>query len=266
MIKCIIFFIPFCFFSHLIFPQTNSILNLQNEIKTSWNEFEQNDLFAEEGQNNVLPVFNPGDDGGMPLLGSWLLGVSGDVSFPFGKDFKEFAGTGFSGHFSAGYLFLKNFLVSLSVGYVKFGEKSQSLDFGLAKITQGNEITQNFSQIPILVGGEFYPDLGPDCLGLGCLSGGIFNPYVGLDFGYFAQKYTYKSTYSYGGFTESYEESESEGKFGIVPKIGALYGIGPNVNLKAGVSLNYIFHKAADQGGSNINYLSLNFGASYNFK
>ncbi len=227
-----------------------------------------NSLFKKSNfdPQSELTVDQTTPDGSAMLPGSWMVGVLADVSFPFGDSFKNFAGTGFSGHLFVGYSVVKAFQVTLRAGYVKFGEKSQDFSF-LGKIEQeGYTVNQNFSQVPILLGGYFTPELDPSCLGGpgSCFSGNLFHPYVGINFGMFIQNYKWEQNYSYGGMTETYEETESDTKFGIVPSVGSYYDVSPNIRLNLGLEWAYIFHEA-EEGESNINYLSINFGGAYNF-
>jgi len=240
-----------------------------------FNSFSQGKRFSSDNPSNEelnpvsqseLTFDQTAPDGSAILPGSWMIGVLADVSFPFGDAFKNFAGTGFSGHLFIGYSVVKAFQVTMRVGYVKFGEKSQDFSF-LGKIAQeGYTVNQNFSQVPILLGGYFTPELDPSCLGGpgSCFSGSLFHPYVGVNFGMFIQNYKWEQNYSYGGMTQTYEETESDTKFGIVPSVGSYYDVSPNIRLNLGLEWAYIFHEA-EVGESNINYLSINFGGAYNF-
>ncbi len=128
---------------------------------------------SEATSTNDLPTKLPGDEGKL-IPGSIMIGLLGDITFPFGEDFKKYAGTGWSGHVYGGYSFLNTLQFTLKVGYIKFGE--QDVDFSqLAKTTQ-EEYTQTLtnSQIVILLGIIYTIGLDPSCLGLpNCITGGV---------------------------------------------------------------------------------------------
>jgi hypothetical protein len=227
---------------------------------------------SEATSTNDLPTKLPGDEGKL-IPGSIIIGLLGDVTFPFGEDFKKYAGTGWSGHVYAGYSFLNTLQFTLKVGYIKFGE--QDVDFSqLAKTTQ-EEYTQTLtnSQIAILLGIIYTIGLDPSCLGLpNCITGGSLLPYVGFQIGpffktwksivtlpfYEANKSLQKSAQTSG----TTEETESSTIFGIVPTIGAYYGITDKIRLNVGLEYSYLFEEA-DIGASNINFLSVFAGFGF---
>jgi hypothetical protein len=218
---------------------------------------------------NQIPTGQAPADLSSLIPGSLMLGVLADVSFPFGEDFKKYAGTGFSGHLFAGYSILNTLMITLKAGYIKFGE--EEVDFGLDKISQEEfSATQTNSQVPLLLGLFYTPGLDPTCLGAAgsCLSGGLISPFIGLQFGPFFKTYTYKSEYNYQYFgkvsetAEVIESSESSTIFGLVPTIGTFYSLSENIRLVGSVEYNYLFEEA-DVDAANISFLSINLGAAY---
>ena len=207
-------------------------------------------------------------------VGTFMLGAVADVSFPFGEEFKAYSGTGFSGHILAGYSVLNNLLLTLKVGYIKFGEQDIDLG-GFAKISQdGYSATATNSQVPLLFGAYFTPGLDPTCLGGSgnCFSGNLFSPYVGLQAGLFFKTYTFNSTYPYGEYGDSFqqvpdthEENENSTIFGLVPTVGTFYSLSEDINLNVSAEYNYLFEEA-DVDAANISFLSINLGVLYKFK
>ncbi|MCW8803255.1 MAG: hypothetical protein OQK57_02565 [Ignavibacteriaceae bacterium] len=206
-------------------------------------------------------------------VGTFMLGAVADVTFPFGEEFKAYSGTGYSGHIIAGYSVLNNLLLTLKIGYIKFGE--QDVNFGgFAKIAQEEySATATNSQVPVLIGIYFTPGLDPTCLGNpgSCFSGSLLNPYIGLQGGLFFKTYKLISSYVYGGLGDSYQQfsdseeyTESSTIFGIVPTAGTFYSLSDKVRLSASIEYNYLFEEA-DVDAANISFLSINFGAVYNF-
>jgi len=143
------------------------------------------------------------------LSGLFLIGLSFDISFPIGDDFSNFAGTGFSGHAFVAYMVARSLMLTLSVGYIKFGDTDFSQDFG-----DGFSSTQtnSHSQIPILFGFNYLFNMK-----------GALRVYVGLALGLFLLCDTFTFTNTFFGQTESGEQSESSSKFGIVPRAGIMY-------------------------------------------
>jgi len=100
-----------------------------------------------------------------------MIGLLGDVTFPFGEEFKNYAGTGWSVHAFGGYSVLNSLILTAKVGYIKFGEVET--DFGLLeKVSAVNEGSiQSNNQLIISLGMQYLlGGLGQSCLGL--LSGG----------------------------------------------------------------------------------------------
>jgi len=239
-------------------PSDISIIS-QNKIEISEPE---SDL------NSDLPADLPNDITKL-IPGSFMIGLLADVSFPFGEDFKKYAGTGFSGHVFAGYSVLNTLLLTLKVGYIKFGEKETNLG-GFAKITQEEyTITETNSQIPILLGGQYTFGIDPSCMS--CISGSLAQPYVGFQLGFFFK--TYKQTFNFPDYflgkisqtTATSEETSTSTIFGIVPTVGTYYDISENIKLNFSLEYSYLFEEA-DVGASNISFLSINAGAAYSFK
>jgi hypothetical protein len=163
-------------------------------------------------------------------------------------------------------------LLTLKIGYIKFGEQDIDLD-GFAKISQGeNSSTATNSQIPILFGIYFTPGLDPTCLGgsSNCFSGNLINPFIGLQVGLFFKKYIFRSSYFYELLGDSFqqlsdfEETETSKIFGLVPTAGTFYSLSDKVRLNVSIEYNYLFEEA-DVDAANISFLSINFGAVYNF-
>lgn len=239
------------------FAQQNTAdLNFQNSEKSQINF------------QNQMPTGQVPADISSLVPGSLMLGVLGDVSFPFGEDFKKYAGTGFSGHVFAGYSILNVLLLTVKAGYIKFGE--EEIDFGLEKVSQEEfSATQSNSQVPLLFGIFYTPGLDPGCLGApgSCFSSALISPFVGIQCGPFFKTYTYKSEYNYflgkvSETAETFESSESSTIFGIVPTIGTFYSLSENVRLIGSVEYNYLFEEAAVDA-ANISFLSINLGAAY---
>jgi len=175
------------------------------------------------------------------VKGLMLLGVLGDVSFPFGdadSGFKHIAGTAWSGHVEFSYFVSPVFRIMLRAGYTNFGKQSDS---GTEDLGFGDPATYSyedtFSQIPILVGGYYMFQTG---------SG--FKPYIGLAIGVFFQTWKVNWQYSYDpGFGEPYnfnlDNSFTNTGFGIVPGLGAYYMAG-SVLIQLAVEYTYIFSDA----------------------
>jgi opacity protein-like surface antigen len=225
---------------------------------------------SETELNSDLPTGLPADITKL-IPGSFMIGLLADVSFPFGEDFKTYAGTGFSGHVFAGYSVLNTLLLTLKVGYIKFGEKETDLTQFFKIAQEDYTITQTNSQIPILFGGQYIFGIDPSCMS--CISGSLAQPYVGFQMGVFFK--TYKQTENYPDYsglgkisqtTASIESTSSETIFGVVPTVGSYYDISENIKLNFNIEYSYLFEKAGDDGSSNISFLSINAGAAYSFK
>jgi len=187
--------------------------------------------------------------GEMELLkGLFLIGLALDVSFPIGDDFSNFAGTGFSGHAFVAYMIARSLMLTLSVGYIKFGDKDDSQDFGDSdSYTQ----TNSHSQIPILFGFNYLFNMK-----------GALRAYVGLALGLFLLRDTYSFTSTFFNQTESDEQSESSSKFGIVPRFGLMY-LTAAIIFSLEVTYSLIFYEAGSEGSSNLAHLGILFGVMF---
>jgi len=202
----------------------------------------------ESNMNLKLPA-NLAPSGQMELLkGLFLIGLALDVTFPIGDDFNNLAGTGFSGHAFVAYMVARSLMLTLSAGYIKFGDKDFSEDFG-----NGSSITRtnSHSQIPILFGLNYLFNMK-----------GAFRAYVGLALGLFLLRDTYSFTNTFIGGSISDEQSESSSKFGIVPRGGFLY-MTAAIIFSLEVTYSLIFHKAAGEGSSNLAHLGILFGIMF---
>ncbi len=187
--------------------------------------------------------------GQMELLrGLFLIGLALDVAFPIGDDFSNFAGTGFSAHAFIAYMVARSLMLTLSVGYIKFGDVDSSQDFG-----EGFTSTQtnSHSQIPILFGFNYLFNMK-----------GALRAYLGLAFGLFLLCDTFSFTSTFFGQTESDEQSESSSKFGIVPRFGLMY-MTAAIIFSLNVTYSIIFHEAIAGGSSNLTQLGLVFAIMF---
>lgn len=183
--------------------------------------------------------------GQMELLrGLFLIGLALDVAFPIGDDFSNFAGTGFSGHAFIAYMIARSLMLTLSVGYIKFGDMDSSEGFISTQ-------TNSHSQIPILFGFNYLFNMK-----------GALRAYLGLAFGLFLLCDTYSFTSTFFGQTESDEQSESSSKFGIVPRFGLMY-MTAAIIFSLNVTYSIIFHEAIAGGSSNLTQLGLVFAIMF---
>jgi len=180
--------------------------------------------------------------GRMELIkGLFLIGLMLDVTFPLGDDFTSFAGTGFSGHAFVAYMVARSIMLTLSAGYIKFGDK----DFGSEG--EGFSQTWSHSQIPILLGLNYLFNMK-----------GALRAYLGLALGLFILRDSYKYTI----FDQTDEQSESSSKFGIVPRVGLIY-MTAAIILSLEVTYSLIFHEAEGEGSSNLAHLGILFGIMF---
>lgn len=216
-------------------------LKLSNEFSR-----EQNQSFLNHNLETNLKLKLPAEvtsPGGMGDLykGLWLIGVMIDLSLPLGEDFKNFAGTGFSGHLFASYVIASAFMLELGVGYVAFGEQKE-------EFTDGS-ITQCYTQIPVSLAALYMFS-----------TGGKLIPYLGLALSVFFQSYKY--TQEYTTFNEKFEESDNETKFGVAPMLGLMFYVSAAILINVRAQWVNVFHEA-QEGGSNINYIGFLVGASF---
>ncbi len=223
---------------------------------------------SETNSISVLPTELPADATDF-IPGSLMIGLLGDVTFPFGEEFKNYAGTGWSVHTFGGYSVLNSLILTAKVGYIKFGEVET--DYGLLKkgsaINEGS--AQSNNQWVISLGGQYLPVLDPSCLScLGTVNEGGFKPFIGLSLCLIFKIYIYKlldvqGFYKLENITQAGETFEENSTiFGISPSVGTYFSVSENVRLIINLEYSYLFEEA-DVGASNINYLSINFGGAY---
>ena len=88
-----------------------------------------------------------------------------------------------------------------------------------------------------------------------------FMPYVGLALGLYLISYSYSYSYTVFGQTVSGSFDESSTKFGIAPRLGALYAVSAAVLLSLSAEYNLVFTE-----GSNTSALGILFGFMYALK
>lgn len=160
-----------------------------------------------------------------------------DATFPIGEDFSNFAGTGFSGHVLLGYLLTQKLMLTLTGGYIKFGDK----DFGDG---QTFKQTWSHSQIPILLGINYLLSMK-----------NAFRLYMGLALGLYLLKDSY--TNEYLTFSQTQEGDETSSKFGIAPRVGAIIAASAAILINIHVMYSYIFHEAGGEGSPNLSQFSV---------
>jgi len=233
----------------VLFTISSVIANAQMKLNLS------NDLTMERqvtfGNHNLetnlkldLPqqLVNPSN---MELVkGLFVLGLLADVTFPIGTDFSNFAGTGFSGHLLLGYLVSRSIMLTLSGGYIRFGDK----DFG-----DGQFFTQTWthSQIPILLGMNYFFNMR-----------GAFRAYLGFALGLFLLSDSYTETTNYGGQSETIDGSSTDSKFGIAPRLGFIY-MTAAILWTLEVTYSYIFHESEGEGSSKLQHFGILAGLMF---
>jgi hypothetical protein len=221
-------------------------LKLRSDLST-----EKTATFGDHNLKSNIQLKLPAEfapSGKMELIkGLFLIGLMLDVTFPLGDDFTSFAGTGFSGHAFVAYMVARSIMLTLSVGYIKFGDKDDSQDFG-----DGESYTQtnSHSQIPILFGFNYLFNMK-----------GALRAYVGLALGLFLLRDTYSFTSTFFTQTED-EQSESSSKFGIVPRFGLMY-MTAAIIFSLEVTYSLIFHEAGSEGSSNLAQLGIVFAIMF---
>lgn len=173
-------------------------------------------------------VTNPA---GNELLKIWLVGLAADATIPIG-DLADFRSTGFSGHAMIGYMIARSILLTLSAGYISFGEKDS---------VEG--IDNSYSWIPIAIALKYVFNPGKK-----------FMPYFGLAFGL----YLLHQSISYSILGESRSVSDNTSKFGIAPQLGAFYLVSAAVLLNLIVQYHLVFTE-----GSSSTALGIMFGFMY---
>ena len=177
-------------------------------------------------------VTNPG---GNELLKMWFVGLAADATIPVG-DLGNGWSTGFSAHAMVGYMIARSILLNLSVGYISFSEKQS---------VEGSD--NSYSWVPIAVALNYIFSPGKK-----------FMPFVGLALGLYLISYSYSYNYSIFGTTYSDSFDDSSTKFGIAPRIGALYLASAAVLLSLSLDYHLVFTE-----GSSSTALGIMFGFMY---
>jgi hypothetical protein len=208
---------PVTFSSHILEP--NLKLELQPEIILPTNE------------NNLSEP-------------PWLIGFLLDVSLP-GGDLENKLETGYSGHFYAGYFVSTTFLLSLRIGYIKFGTGVIEDDYYKSKYEQ--------SYVPLLLGFYYVFE-----------TGGAFRPYFGLALGPMIQSYSRIITlYRVNSIST---HSDTELTFGLVPELGFYYFVASTTMIQFSVSYSIAGSGIVSGGGGGPKfgtYLSFLAGISF---
>jgi opacity protein-like surface antigen len=157
------------------------------------------------------------------------IGAEVGVQVPTGN-FGDIGGTGYGINANYSYYFQSNFSVNFSLGYYKWGTKT---DF------QGVDIT--FSDVPFL-GGIQYIFKGSD-----------FHPYIGLEIGFHFTSTNYD--YVVTGF--GLNKSDSDTRFGFSPIVGIIFPASKEMDIRANLKYNVI-----DNG----NHFGINAGIIYYLK
>jgi len=227
-------------------------------------------VLNKEGTNNASYV--PSDESKL-IPGSFLVGLLGDVTFPFGEAFKHYAGTAWSIHGMGGYV-LDPIMVALKVGYIRFGEVETDFS-SLAKSSQYEIFTAYNTQVVLaLVALLTLSGLDPICPTPSCLTPitlAGFEPFV--SFGICLILKQYIQTYALNMIAnkttgtlqngDTFEDNSTI--FAITPSVGTFYQVSDDIRLILSADYYYLFDEA-DIGAANINYLSLAFGAAYSFQ
>jgi len=213
----------------------------------------------------------PGDESKL-IPGSFLVGLLGDVTFPFGEAFKNYAGTAWSIHGMGGYV-LDPIMVALKVGYIRFGEVETDFS-SLAKSSQYEIFTAYNTQVVLaLVALLTLSGLDPICPAPSCLTPitlAGFEPFISFGICLILKEYIQTIAYNMGANKlakslqngDTFEDSSTI--FGITPSVGTFYQVSDDIRLILSADYYYLFDEA-DIGAANINYLSLTFGAAYSF-
>jgi len=205
------------------------------------------------------------------IPGTIILGLLGDVTFPFGEEFKNYAGTGWSVHGFGGYSILNSIIFGAKIGYIKFGEVET--DFNAfektSQITEG--IAQTNSQLIIALMLQYLLG-GGSCIGP--LAGGTLKPFIAISLCLILKSYTLRYL-GLAGFSKTGNISQSNDEykenstiFGISPAVGTYFNVSENFSLVLSADYYYLFDKADEEisGSANINYLSLTFGGAYSIR
>lgn len=275
MRKFILFFLSFSIISSLTIAQMKLHLPSDIDVKerVSKSEFVSTKSGTHSGSYSLAeaPV-----DATSLIPGTILVGLLGDVTFPFGEDFKNYAGTGWSVHGFGGYSILNSIILGAKVGYIRFGEVET--DFGqLAKTSQVSEGVRQYNT-------QFIINLLVQYL----IQTGSFNSQfssgqstavtafplqIFVGFGFCLIFKNFVSTYflntgvnKLAKTVQNGEEFESSSTIvGITPSVGMYINVSEDIRLIFSADYYYIFDKADEDvpESANINYLSINFGVAY---
>ncbi len=224
---------------------------------------------TEENLSSLKLVINKAEtlpDATSLIPGTIMIGLLGDVTFPFGEEFKNYAGTAWSIHGMGAYV-LSPIALALKVGYIRFGEVETDLNF-FEKSTQFSETLKAYNSQFVIAAAllYFFSGLSPSCVtGTGV---GSFNPFVGIAICLIFKNYVSSLVTNYGlskvsntlQLEEDYEESSTI--FAISPSVGTLFQLSKDISLILSADYYYLFDEA-DVDAANINYLSISFGAAY---
>ncbi len=202
------------------------------------------------------------------IPGSFMVGLLGDVTFPFGEEFKTYAGTAWSVHGMGAYV-LNPIALSLKVGYISFGEVETDLSIFEKGAQYGEILTASNSQFVLAAALLYFlSGLSPSCITPGV---GGFNPYIGLAICLIFKNFVSVLTTPFGmgkfsnvnQLEQKYEDNSTI--FAITPSVGTFFQISKDINLILSLDYYYLFDKADEEieGSANINYLSITFGAAY---
>jgi hypothetical protein len=242
--------------------------DVEEETKVSINKLVLNNSGV--GSNSYLLAELPGDKSKI-IPGSFMVGLLGDVTFPFGEEFKNYAGTAWSVHGFGGYV-INPLILSLKVGYIRFGEVET--DFGLLKKgAQYGEILKAYNTQMVIAAALAYllSGINPTCVA--GIAGGIMDPFIAVAICMIFKSYFQTLIYNQGlnkiaetaQLQSDFEDSSTI--FGIVPSVGTFFHVSDDISLILSADYYYLFDKADEEieGSSNINYLSLTFGGAYSF-
>jgi hypothetical protein len=223
-----------------------------------------------ETQSGIYsPVESPVDATSF-IPGTIMLGLLGDVTFPFGEEFKNYAGTGWSIHAFGGYSILNSLVLALKAGYIRFGDVETDYGF-LGKNSQITEGSIQYNTQVIIALMIQYLMGGGSCIGP--IAGGVIKPFIALAICLIFKNYVYQllnvqSIYKIANTVQTDEKFEDSSTiFGISPSVGTYFNVSENVSLILSADYYYLFDEADEEidGSANINYLSLTFGAAYSF-
>jgi len=172
---------------------------------------------------------------------TWLIGILLDVSLP-GVNLESKLKTGYSGQLYAGYLVSNTFLLSLKIGYIKFGTGENENKYWKNQYEQ--------SYVPLLIGIYYIFETGR-----------AFRPYFGLALGTMMQNYSRKIIQKFNNNT--FGDTSTELTFGFVPELGFYYLIASKTMIQ--VSVSYSIAGSGIGGGTNdaVTYLSSLAGISF---